>query len=306
MAELAERQLEAEGARRVAVGAAAVVGGALLFGGALWAAIVEAKSPTVGLLQGLAPALSGHAAASVDPRTAQEHFLISHQLSLIVAFVLSAAAAALMIVPLSYLAQAERVRSATPSAITTYLARYAPLMLALFVPAYEISQIIGAHTYLDGAARTAAAYTSATGGSIRTALLLLGTLGGLAVAATFVLISLRSMRVGLLTRLMGGVGILSGILFLIPLTPLPVVQALWLVFVGAMLLQFGGRALPEAWTVLEARPWPSPPPRERSSRGRQPRGARAAAAAAPPPPAPEPALPRGGSDAASKKRKRRR
>jgi hypothetical protein len=304
MAESAERQLAAEGAQRIRVGAVAVAAGALLFGGALLAAIVEAKSPTVGLLQGLAPALSGLPAAKVDPRTAQETFLVSHQWSLIIAFVLSALAAAGMIVPLTFLAKAERLRSPNPSPITLYLARYSPLLLALFVPAYEVSQLIGAHNYLSGHARTAAAYSAATGGGFRTALLLLGTLGGLAVAATFIMISLRAMRVGLLTRLMGGVGILSGVLFLIPLTPLPVVQALWLIFVGAMLLQFGSRPLPEAWTVVEARPWPSPPPR--AQRGRQQRPSRATRAAAPPPPAPEPAIQRGASPTASKKRKRRR
>ena len=88
------------------------------------------------------------------------------------------------------------------------------------------------------------------------------------------MISLRSMRVGLLTRMMGIVGIIAGVLFIIPLTPLPVVQSLWLVFFGAMLLGFGGRPLPEAWTAGEARPWPPrQPPRPRASRAARPRRA---------------------------------
>jgi hypothetical protein len=105
--------------------------------------------------------------------------------------------------------------------------------------------------------------------------------------------------------MMGGVGIVGGVLFLIPLTPLPVVQALWLIFLGGMLLEVGGRPLPEAWSVAEARPWPAPPPRERRP-ARMTRASRAAAASAAPPPAPEPVVQRGPSPSASKKRKRRR
>jgi hypothetical protein len=186
--------------------------------------------------------------------------------------------------------------------MTQYLA-FGPVLIAIFVPVYEISLIIGAHHYLSGSARTAAAYSAATGGGGRTALVLLVTIGQLAVAAAFVLISLRSMRVGLLTRMMGSIGIIGGVLFLIPLTPLPVVQALWLVFLGAMLLGVGSRPLPEAWTVAEARPWPSPPPRQpRGAAARPARGSRSTA----PPPVPEPVVQRGPSPSASKKRKRRR
>jgi hypothetical protein len=105
--------------------------------------------------------------------------------------------------------------------------------------------------------------------------------------------------------MMGIVGIIAGVLFLIPLTPLPVVQALWLVFVGAMLLGFGGRPLPEAWAAGEARPWPPKQSARPARAARQPpRGMRRGAAASPPVPAP--AAPRGPSPSASKKRKRRR
>jgi hypothetical protein len=301
----AERQLALEGAQRKRVAILAILAGLAYFGGELWSSLIEAKDPAVGLVQGLAPALTGKAAANVDPRTIHEQFLVHHQVTLIISLVLIGAGAALMTFPLRYLAAAEHLRSTTPSGVTSYLARYAPLLIAIFFPVYEISLIVGAHNYLSGSARTSHAITAATGGGLRTALFLLLTLGTLSMAATFVLISLRSMRVGLLTRMMGGVGIIGGVLFVIPLTPLPVVQALWLIFFAAMLLEWGARPLPEAWTVSEARPWPSPPPRQpRGQRGAPQRPARAARASSAPP-APEPVM-RSGSAAASKKRKRRR
>jgi hypothetical protein len=297
----AERQLALERAQRRWVAALSVLAGVCLFAGELWATVVESKDPAIGLLQGLAPAMHGKAAALVDPRTVHEQFLVHHQVTLIIALLLSALGAIAMIFPLRYLAAAERLRSEQPSAVTRYLAIIGPLMIAIFVPAYEISLIVAAHSYLNGTARTAAALTAATGGTGRTVLVVFATVGQLAVAATFVLISLRSMRVGLLTRMMGAIGIIGGVLFLIPLTPLPVVQALWLVFLGGMLLEFGGRPLPEAWSVAEARPWPSQPRPERRP-ARQSRVSRRA----PAPPAPEPVVQRGPSPSASKKRKRRR
>jgi hypothetical protein len=298
-----QRQLALEGAQRMRIGALAVLAGFLLFAGDLWASAVESSSPTVGLLQGLTPALHGAAAALTDPRTLGLRFLVHDQLPLLAASLVAALGAVAMTFPLRYLAAAERARTTSaPSPVTGYLATYAPLVIAIFVPVFEISLIVGAHHYLSGSARTASAVSAATGGGLRVALQLIVTIGELALAAAFLLISMRAMRVGLLTRMLGIVGMISGVLFVIPLTPLPVVQALWLVFVGAMFLGFGGRALPEAWTVLEARPWPSQPRKERAPRPqRTTRGARSA-----PAPVPEPVVQRGPSPSASKKRKRRR
>ena len=297
----AERQLAVEGAQRLRVAACSIVAGLFFFGGQLWVSAIGAKEQTIGVLQGLAPAFSGLRAAAIDPRTVHEQFLVHHQVALIAAFVISNLGALAMIVPLRYLAAAERTRSPAPSPVPAYLALYGPILLAVFLPAFEISLILGAHSYLSHSARDAAAITAATAGGVRVAFQLVLTLGTLGLAGAFIMISLRAMRVGLLTRMMGIVGIIAGVLFLIPVTPLPVVQALWLVFVGAMLLAFGGRPLPEAWTAGEARPWP--PSSRRAAARPAPRGLRRGAVN---PPVPAPAAPRGPSPSASKKRKRRR
>lgn len=298
----AERQLAVEGAQRLRVAGAALVAAIFFFGGQVWFTALSAKDKTVGILQGLAPAFSGKAAAAVDPRTVHEQFIVHNQWPLIAAFVISGIGALAMILPLRYLSGAERARSPAPSTLSGQFALAGPIMYGIFLPAFEISLIIGAHSYLSHSARTSAAIDAATGGGLRVALQLILTLGTLLLAVAFIMLSLRSMRVGLLTRMMGIVGIIGGVLFIIPLTPLPVVQALWLVFFGAMLLGFGGRPLPEAWTAGEARPWPPrqpPPPRQGRGQARPSRRASA-------PPVPEPAAPRGPSPSASKKRKRRR
>lgn len=301
----AERQLAVEGAQRLRVAALAVTSGLFFFGGQIWFAITNSKAPTIGLLQGLAPAFKGLKQAAIDPRTIEEQFLVGHQGALIAALAISGAGVLMMIAPMRYLASAERHRSATPSALTGQFALAGPILYGVFLLAFEISLIVGAHSYLSGSARTYSALNAATGGGVRIAFQLIQTIGALLLAVVFIMVSLRSMRVGLLTRMMGTVGIISGVLFLIPLTPVPVIQSLWLIFFGAMLLGFGNKPLPEAWTAGEARPWPprQPPP------ARQPRGGRGTAArrgADREPAVPAPAAPRGPSPSASKKRKRRR
>jgi hypothetical protein len=82
--------------------------------------------------------------------------------------------------------------------------------------------------------------------------------GQLALGFAFVMISLNAMRVGLLTRFMGVLGIIVGVLFVLPIGgPLPVVQSFWL---GALAFLFAGRwpsGLPPAWTTGKAQPWPT-------------------------------------------------
>ncbi|HEX4805499.1 MAG TPA: hypothetical protein VFU94_06330 [Conexibacter sp.] len=85
----------------------------------------------------------------------------------------------------------------------------------------------------------------------------LGLLFQLVFAAAILLVSLQAMRVGLLTRFLGYLGAISGALFLLPLVPIPIVQAYWL---GALALLFAGRlpnGTPPAWQSGEAIPWPS-------------------------------------------------
>jgi Zn-dependent protease len=86
----------------------------------------------------------------------------------------------------------------------------------------------------------------------------LGILAQLAFAGAFVVIAVTAMRVGLLTRFLGYLGVISAVLFVLPLVPIPVVQAYWL---GALAMLFAGRSpsgTPPAWQSGEAMPWPSP------------------------------------------------
>ena len=86
----------------------------------------------------------------------------------------------------------------------------------------------------------------------------LGSAGTLAIAVAFVLFGINAMRVGLLTRFMGIIGAIVGVLYVIPLLAGPlVVQLIWLVALGVRFLGRwpGGRG--PAWETGEAVEWPS-------------------------------------------------
>jgi hypothetical protein len=66
------------------------------------------------------------------------------------------------------------------------------------------------------------------------------------------------MRVGLLTRFMGVLGIIVGVLFIIPIgSSLPIVQAFWLTSLGVLFLGRWPSGMPPAWVTGEAQPWPT-------------------------------------------------
>jgi hypothetical protein len=81
--------------------------------------------------------------------------------------------------------------------------------------------------------------------------------GELALAVSFVLVSLQAMRVGLLTRFMGYLGIIAGILVLFVITPVPIVQAYWLVGLGVLLAGRWPSGMPPSWQSGRVERWPS-------------------------------------------------
>jgi hypothetical protein len=107
--------------------------------------------------------------------------------------------------------------------------------------------------------------------------------GLLLVAVGYVMVSLNAMRVGLLTRFLGYLGIIAGVLTIIPIVPIPIVAAYWLLALAYLLSGRWPSGVPPAWSSGRAEPWPKTQ-RERPAReplfGRRGRPA--------PEPAPEP------------------
>ncbi|HLJ04554.1 MAG TPA: hypothetical protein VKT31_14000 [Solirubrobacteraceae bacterium] len=93
------------------------------------------------------------------------------------------------------------------------------------------------------------------GSGVVVILQLLGFLGAFVLALAVLLTALQAMRVGLLTRFTGYLGMISGAVVIVP--TLIVAEAYWLL---ALAVLFAGRwpaGEPPAWSTGEAVPWPS-------------------------------------------------
>ncbi|MBV9416545.1 MAG: hypothetical protein JO363_16295 [Solirubrobacterales bacterium] len=134
-------------------------------------------------------------------------------------------------------------------------------------------------------------------------------LGLLLLAVAIVLISLNAMRVGLLTRFLGYLGIIAGVLTILPLVPIPIVEAYWLLALAYLLSGRWPSGVPPAWSTGKVERWPSSA-ELRAARGQPaPRGGRAKRAPEPAPQAvggPAPAGTPGSTRATTPKRKRKR
>lgn len=135
---------------------------------------------------------------------------------------------------------------------------------------------------------------------------LIAFIGRVALGLGLVLVSLNAMRVGLLTRFMGILGIMSGAFMAFPFIQLPVVQAFWLVAIGVLFLGRMPSGTPPAWETGRAEPWPT---RQQmlEQQGKLPGGKGAPSKSAPPPSAdPIESAPERPAHVRSKKKKRRR
>jgi hypothetical protein len=138
------------------------------------------------------------------------------------------------------------------------------------------------------------------------ALLYLGLLMQLVFALAVVMVSINAMRVGLLTRFLGYLGVFSALLFVIPFVPIPVVQVYWLGALAALFLGRSPSGIPPAWESGNAQPWPSAQ-EQRERRVREAEARRGAGKAVAAEPAAEDAATSASTvGAARRKRKKRR
>jgi hypothetical protein len=127
--------------------------------------------------------------------------------------------------------------------------------VAIFTVAYQIALAVNVEHFATQGSQTYEEARKAIDAGVPP---LFGLFVQLALALAIVMISINAMRVGLLTRFLGYLGVISAVLFVIPLVPIPIVQVYWL---GALAMLFAGRSpsgTPPAWESGEAMPWPSP------------------------------------------------
>ncbi len=102
---------------------------------------------------------------------------------------------------------------------------------------------------------------------------LISTAGVLALVFGMIYTNLWAMRLGLVTRFWGALGMAFGLFLIIPLFPPVPGLVLWFAVLGLMFLGLWPRPLPPAWAAGEAVPWQrpgddlGPPPSEQAEPG---------------------------------------
>lgn len=298
-----EQQLAWERRQRPRAGIAAVLGGVLSLVADIWMTGVLRDVPKAGFLEALLKAVEpGPITATESLRTPYYRYIESHAGELLLANAAKAIGLLGIAWALTYLAAATRARRPQLARPVMYLAIVGAVLSAIAGLAYWLGYVGDARTFLSGPHTVERAADVGRSSGLVTAQFI-NLAGQLALAAAFVLIGLNAMRAGLLTRFMGILAVIIGVLQVVPLGPLPVVQAFWLVGFGVLCFNAWPSGMPRAWASGQAEPWPSKA--EISEQRRAAVEARRAAAGRGKEGS-EPAMPAsGGSEPAKRKRKRR-
>jgi hypothetical protein len=253
-------QVDSESERRSRLGVPAFAGGFLYLLSAIIISSTLNGAPTVGLLQGLAPALSGVANPAVSPRAPEVKFVSHHAFALLAGSALAAIAIGSLTLILLLLLAAARFRRPGVWAAAHPLVLYGGIAVATVSIGHQVVSAIETHSFAVGHDFTNHAVDQAiTSGTANEAVDYIDLLAGLALAAGMIAVMVNALRVGLLPRWMAILGIFTGLLLFLPIggAELQVVPALWMVMMGILFVGRWPNGEPPAWAAGEARPWPS-------------------------------------------------
>jgi hypothetical protein len=250
---MSEVELAAERRRGRFAGAAAIGAGLFFPAGVIWSQIATNDIPD-------------------NPTAAELRFYDRHVGEILASSALRSIASLLLIVVAVHLYRATKARKPELNPVVLFVGIYGPVALAI---GGVLSDIFFANAAADFTSRhpqTERLADDLAHGPIRTLSVGLVISGTAALAFWFVMGSLNAMRVGLLTRFMGMLGIVIGPALLI-IAPAPIVMGVWSIAVGLLFLRLWPSGPPPAWIAGRAVPWPStrPPPPEQAEQASESR-----------------------------------
>jgi hypothetical protein len=261
----AEEALRWEARQGPRAAIAAALAAVLIIGSGLATAALFGDAPTTGFADSLVRAgQEGGVGSLPSLRTPYYEFYDERAASVLLTAIARGLGFVAVAVMLTYLGTAVRARAEAFRGFWIYVALAGGLLGAIATVMFTIGTSAEISGFLDGQ-RTVDRADDIGDSSLLVAAQLIGIpgtqaigLASLALGLGWVVICLNAMRIGLLTRFMGVLGVICGALIVLPiLSPLPVVQTFWL---GAMALLLAGRwpnGMPPAWMTGEAQPWPS-------------------------------------------------
>jgi hypothetical protein len=294
-------QLGWEARQRPRAAAAAAAAAVLTLVASLGSALLFADAPRAGLLDALTRAVQpGPAGALPSLRTPYFEFFDDRAGTVLALGVVRCAGFVAIAWVLTFLASATRARRRELPRMALYLGLSGGVLSGLSWLLSTVGSVVAVNDFLAGP-RTVDEARHISEGTLIVTAQILGLPGSLGLGLGFVMVSMNAMRAGLLTRFMGVLGIICGVLVVIPIgSPLPIVQCFWLGALAALLVARWPSGLPPAWHTGRAEPWPS------QQRARAARGA-PAAEPSPPEAAEEPVAATDGREhPASKKRRKRK
>jgi hypothetical protein len=301
-----EQQLAWEARQRPRAGGAAIAAAILSVGSLIWMQEALKDLPRAGFLSSLAQAFKPGPVGDQPSLLAPVfQYYVDHGATFIAISVLQAVGYLLMAWLLTFLGAAARARRPEMPKLGIYVALVGAVLLAAAVLLGEIGRSTAFPAFLDSK-RTIDDATDISGNVFVAASQLLQLLVPLVLGAGILLISLNAMRVGILTRFHGILGIAAGALSVFQqyFVFAPFILGFWLLSVGFMLIGFPRDNAPPAWRSGQAEPWPSQreaAERRRAAGGRGQRAGKPAAAEES-----APASPGTRPHPSSKKRKRKR
>jgi hypothetical protein len=300
------QQVAEESERRNRLAVPAFAGGVLYLLSSIIVASTANGLPTVGVLQGLEPALSGRASVPVSPRAPEVRFISHHAFPLLAGSALGAIAIGALTLILLLLVNATRFRRPETFAAARPLVLGGGIGFALVSLGHQVATSIKAHDFAAGhdfsnRAVEQVGISSVSTGTANVIIQYLALLAGLSLAAGMIAVMINALRVGLLPRWMAILGMVSGLLIFFPVSQeLQLVPAFWLVMMGVMFVGRWPNGEPPAWPAGEARAWPSRADMQAARRAGQGQPA-LAGAGADAPPAPS----RAAAGGSSRKRRKR-
>jgi hypothetical protein len=252
-----EEVLSREAERSPRAGYASLVAAVLTIVAGVALQAIYADIPRVPLIDSLREA-AGQDIGRPGLLTDKIHFYDDKSLQLILVSLAQAAGALCIGYVLVFLHDATSWRGGAVPRLARLGAMFGAVATAVGSIGLQVTAAILSHDFVTGSDQGTQAAHDALRSGVLVAAQFVGFLGTLALALSFVLISLNAMRAGLLTRFMGILGVIVGVLLIIPLgSPVPIVQAFWLAAMGALLLGRWPSGVPAAWREGRAVPWPT-------------------------------------------------
>ena len=164
-------------------------------------------------------------------------------------------------VVLWWLAESSEARSAKPKRWLRWLVIVGGVLYGVGLLIYTFKLSLAANSFMASGSQTYPEASALTKNALFPLTAIASQFGEFLFAVAFVLVALGAMRVGLLPRYLGFVGIAAGVLVLFPIVAIPIVACVWLAAVAVLLFGRWPSGVPPAWAQGVAVPWEPPGPR---------------------------------------------